>query len=498
MGIDNGGTVSKAVIFDLSGKEIARASEYSETITPQSGYNERDMERLWHYNCNCISTAIGKAGIKADDIVAVSVCGHGKGLYPWGKNDKPAYHGIMSTDNRAWKYPQKWKKDGTFERIYPKICQQLISCQQVSILAWIKDNAKDVYDNIKWIFSVKDYIRYRLTGEAYCEATDISGSGLMNVRDVCYDMGILESLGIPEVYDKLPPMCYSDTLCGRITKEASCLTGLAEGTPVAGGMFDIDAGAIAMDINNPEQLCIITGTWSINEFISEYPITNTEIAMNSLYAVPGFYLLEECSATGAGNLEWFIQNYIVLSEIPEGKHIYDYVNELVENIQPSDGDVYYLPFLYGSNAHSLAKASFIGLTTYHNKGHMLRAIYEGVAFSHKMHIERLLSVRKPPKVIRMAGGVTNSPLWVQMFADILGYPIETIKGTKELGALGCAMSAAVAVGEFDNYQQAAQSMVSISKPIYPSEINHPIYEKKYNKYKKIVETMDNIWDLFTI
>ena len=156
-------------------------------------------------------------------------------------------------------------------------------------------------------------------------------------------------------------------------------------------MFDIDACAVAADITSPEELVTIAGTWSINEFISEQPIMDGNIAMNSLFAIPGYYLAEECSATSSGNLEWYLENCLVTGQVPEGENVYDYVNRLVDSVKPEESDVYYLPFLYGSNAHPLGKAAFVGLTTYHGKEHMLRAVYEGVAFSHKRHIDKLLA-----------------------------------------------------------------------------------------------------------
>jgi L-xylulokinase len=137
------------------------------------------------------------------------------------------------------------------------------------------------------VFSVTDYIRFRLSGEAYSEATNISGSGLMNVRDVKIDEDMLSAFGIGEAYAMIPPLRYSSDRCGTINTEAARLTGLNEGTCVAGGMFDIDSCAIAMSITEPEQFCTITGTWSINEFIAPKPITGTAIAFNSLYAIPG-------------------------------------------------------------------------------------------------------------------------------------------------------------------------------------------------------------------
>lgn len=498
IGLDNGGTVNKAAVFDLSGHEIAVASRQTPVSTPHPGHTQRDMEELWQSNCGCIREVLQKSQIAPADVIGLAVCGHGKGLYTWGKDGKPAYPGIVSTDNRAWCYPRDWKKNGVFEKLYPRLCQQLLACQQASLLAWMKEHEPAVYHNIRWVFSVKDYIRFRLTGEAYCEATDISGSGLMDVRNARFDKAMLEELGIGEVYEKLAPIRYSSEQCGTVTAEAAALTGLPAGTPVAGGMFDIDACAVAMAITSPEQLCTITGTWSINEFISPTPITGTEISMNSLYAIPGYYLLEECSATSAGNLEWFIQNCMKNEEPPPGKRLYDHIDDMVGSVDPAACEIYYLPFLYGSNAHPLAKAGFVGMTTYHSTAHLARAVYEGVAYSAKTHIRRLLTARNAPEVIRMAGGVINSPLWVQMFADILGFPIETVHGVKELGALGCAMAAAVAAGVYADYHQAAEAMVRVNKPVLPNTAASRIYQKKFENYTALSAALDTVWEKFTV
>jgi L-xylulokinase len=253
-----------------------------------------------------------------------------------------------------------------------------------------------------------------------------------------------------------------------------------------------------MDITSPEQLCTITGTWSINEFISPAPITGTLIKMNSLYAIPGYYLLEESSPTSAGNLEWFIRNIMDGDGAGAGGNPYARAGELVASVDPAECEVYYLPFLNGSNAHPLAKGSLIGLTGYHTRAHMLRAVYEGVAYSHKTHIERLLSARAAPAAIRMAGGATNSALWVQMFADVLGYPIETVQGVSELGALGCAMAAAVAAGVYADYTEAAKAMVRVNPPVLPDPAAARVYAAKYRKYTAICDALDGVWDLFAV
>ncbi len=497
IGLDNGGTSTKAAIFDLAGREIATAGKQTKVITPKSGYTERDMEELWLANCGCVKRALEKAGIAGEDVLGIAVCGHGKGLYAWGKDGKPAYNGIISTDSRAWKYPKRWYENGVYEEVHDQLCQEFMACQQVALLAWFKEHHRDVYDNIQYVFSVKDYIRFRLTDEAYCEATDISGSGLMDVKNARFDKEILKKLGIEEVYDKLAPIRYSYDLCGKITKEASELTGLLQGTPVAGGMFDINACAVAADVTSTDELCTIAGTWSINEYISKTPVMDGSIAMNSLFAMPGYYLVEECSATSSGNLEWFLQNCMENEQIPDGSNLYEQINEKVESVDPEESDVYFLPFLYGSNAHPLGKGAFIGLTTYHDKAHMLRAIYEGVVYSHRTHIEKLLASRKPPEAIRMAGGAVNSKVWVQMFADALGFPIETVDA-KELGALGCGMAAAIAAGVYQDYKEAAKHMVHVSERVYPNPERTAVYQKKYEKYRAVSKALDTVWGQFEV
>ncbi len=496
IGLDNGGTNIKAVIFDLNGRQISHASIKAEVMTPKPGFAEEDMELIWQNNCECVKRALIKSGIKNDQVAGLAISGHGKGLYVWGGDNKCIYNGISSIDNRAWKYPAKWKKEGLFDRYYENLCQDLIPSQQLSLLAWLKDNEFDIYSKIRWIFSVKDYVRFRMTCEAYSEISDISGSGLLNVRTQTFDKTMLDDFGIGEIFHCLPPLRLSSEQCGSLTKSASELMGLPEGLPVAGGMFDIDACAIAMKVVDSQDLITIAGTWSINEYISKEPIINrSNILMNSLYVIPGYYLIEECSATSAGNLEWYIDNLLKKLDFKGFSNAYQYIEAKIQTTKTEDSEVYFLPFLYASNTHPLGKGAFIGITSFHGEADLLRAIYEGVVFSHKHHIERLLETRDKPTVIRLAGGVTKSQYWSQMFADILDYPIELVRD-KELGALGAAMAAGVSVGIFRDYYDASQKMTSINHVIEPDPIMHEKYQKKYEKYISICEAMNSIWDYF--
>ena len=165
LGIDNGGTVIKAALFDECGRQIAVSSCKTPVFTPHPDYQERDAEDLWLQNCACVRLVLEKSGVPSRQVAGVAVCGHGKGLYLWGTQNAPARPAIASTDLRARVYPARWKQQGIHQRLYPQLCQDLIPCQQAALLAWVKDHEPDVYSSIRWVFSVKDYIRFRLTGE---------------------------------------------------------------------------------------------------------------------------------------------------------------------------------------------------------------------------------------------------------------------------------------------------------------------------------------------
>jgi len=489
IGIDNGGTLCKAVLFDDNGRQIKSASKELPMLTPASGYTERDMEELWQANCRIIRRVVEESGIDPKDIKGVACTGHGKGLYLWGKDNKPAMNSIISTDGRAWEYPERWAKNGTADRVFEKTYQKILASQPVSLLCWLRDNEPDVFSNIMWIFECKDYIRFRLTGEAFAELTDISGSNLLNLATRKYDKELLELYGLETVWDALPPLKHSFDPCGKITAEAAKLTGLMEGTVVAGGMFDIDACAIAMDIINDENIAVIAGTWSINEYISKTPILNKSVMMNSLYCMDGYYLVEECSPTSAGNLKWFMEMFM-----PDVKSYREF-DSLAESVAPHEQNLIFLPYIFGSNYNPQAKASLIGMDSHHTRNHVARAILEGICFCHKVHIEKLLQNREKTRAVRLAGGAAKSPLWAQLFADILELPVELIE-CDELGALGCAMAAAVAAGEYADFGDASKVMVKIKRRVEPNSATFEAYRGKYELYRQVAGVLDGCWKSF--
>ena len=495
MGIDNGGTVTKAALYDTSGREIAVSSVKTEMLFPHPGHTEKNVDALWSANVSVISDVMKRAGAAPAEVAALAVTGHGNGMYLVGSDGRAAHDGINSADSRAAEYVARWYADGTYERILPRTCQAIWAAQPAALLAWFRDHEPAALERTRWIFMCKDYIRFRLTGEAFAEVTDYSGLNLMNIHELRYDAEVLDAFGIAGIRDKLPPIRQPGEICGRITEKVAAETGLAPGTPVAGGLFDITACAIGTGITSPDKLCLIAGSWSINEYISPAPVQDRDLFMTSKYCIPGYWLITEASATSASNLEW------VVSELMEGERreaaakggsVFDTVNELVQGISPADSEVLFLPFLYGSNSGPKASAAFLGLHGWHGKAHMLRAVYEGVVFSHKTHVERLLAHRPPAQAARIAGGAAKSSVWVQMFADVLQLPIE-LTASEELGAMGAAICAGVGVGLFSSFEEAAERMVRVSRTVEPMRENQEIYKEKYGRYRGHIEALRAAW-----
>lgn len=497
LGLDNGGTVTKAAIYDGKGRELALAAADTELYVPAPGFAERDMEEMWQTNASVIRQALSSSGVDPSDIACVAVTGHGKGLYLWGKDGKPVRRGIISTDNRAWRYPLEWERSGVAEKAMALSRQHILASQPVSLLAWLRDNEPGVIEKTQWIFECKDYVRFRLTGESRGERTDYSGTGLMNLNTGEYDSELLALFGLSGCAGKLPPLCWSAELCGAVTGEAAALTGLREGTPVAGGAFDIDACALAVDAADGRDICMIAGTWSINEYVSKSPADNGLVLMNSLFCLPGTYLIEESSPTSAGNNRWFIENLLPEAEAEAkkvGVGVYELMNRWAEEIAPNTFCPIFLPFIMGSNVHPNALGSFIGIDSSHTRSHLVRGIYEGIAFCHRYHYEKLLkTMNAPPRAIRLAGGAARSEVWTQIFADVMGLPVERVE-VNETGALGCAIIGAVASGEYPDLSAAAKAMCRVSPAIEPDTSGVNVYDEKYRLYLKTVEALDGVWD----
>ncbi|MFN2281084.1 MAG: FGGY-family carbohydrate kinase [Anaerolineales bacterium] len=495
LGLDIGSTVIKAAVFDHQGRELGVYGELAENYSPKPGYYERDMDDKWSACQTAISEVIKKAGIDGIEISAISLTGHGNGVHLLDEEKQPVRRTIEGADSRGLPYLEILEKEGYYEKVHPLNMQVLWPALSLVALRWLKENESESYQKARYFLTSIDYIRFRLTGELRAEISTNSGTGLINVKEKRVDREMLNMAGIAEVADMIPPLANSFDEAGRVTAQIAQETGLQEGTPVYAGCYDIDAASLATGSIDEKRICIIVGTWANNQYISSQPIVAKEFFSTTVFSRPGYFLMLEGSPTSASNLEWFIGEFLgeeAKSAKAEGKSIYDLCNQAVLDVGPEDSNLVYLPFLYGSNLNPLAQGCFIGLQGWQTRQHVIRAIYEGICFSHRYHIDKLLKYLDPPQAARIAGGGAKSLVWAQMFADVLQIPIE-ITEASELGALGAAICAAVGSSHYPDVEKAVAAMVKTTRVVAPNTSKEAVYDKKYSRYLEAAQALDGYW-----
>lgn len=495
LGIDNGSTVSKAAIFDLEGHEVQVASRKIEPDYPHRGWTERSMHLLWQRTAEAIREAITASGIDPKQIVGIGTTGHGNGLYLLDKQGNPARPGIQSMDTRAAAIIDEWNSRDLHSQVFPYTFQAFWPAQPNALLAWIKRNEPEIYQRIGAVLLCKDYINYCLTREIATDFSDMSATSLMDVRNRRYSQELLEAFGIGEVLAALPTPVHSFEVIGHVTPEAEEATGLSTGTPVVGGLFDVEGCALGAGVTHPGQACIVAGTWSINGIITADPLVDPHVFMTVIYTVPELWITIEASPTSATNLEWFVKHLCAEEKIEAEKRgisVYEVCSEMVASLPPGGTDVIFHPFLFGSNVQATARAGFYGVAGWHTKAHLLRALYEGVAYSHLSHIRKLGAAGAKIDVARLAGGGSRSRVWTQILADTTQLPMEVPEGT-EIGARGAAISAGIGAGVYRDHKDGVARAVKIVRRQEPDAAATPHYLARYDEYHCLLEAMQEPW-----
>jgi L-xylulokinase len=493
LGIDNGGTVSKVALFDLDGREVAIASRKVATAYPRPGWVERSMEDVWQSTAGAIRDVLEQSGIAPGAILAVGNTGHGNGVYLLDETGEPLCPAPLSVDQRAAGIVSGWEQAGITARIWEIVCQQSWAGQVLPLLGWFKQYMPETYGRIGHVLLCKDFIKYRLTGVISTDPMDMSGTGLFDVRRRAYAGDVLEVCGLAEVLERLPAVAACEAIIGRVTQGAAALTGLMPGTPVVAGIFDVSACALSAGVLEPGQACIVAGTWSINEVVTAEVIDHRDLFMNSVY-VPGRFMLLEASPTSASNLEWYVTQ-LGAAEAAEastrGVSVYAVCNAIVE--RTPETSVLFHPFLFGSNVGGNARAGFYGVGGWHTRDHLLRAVYEGIVYTHLSHLDKLRRCGVVVNSARLTGGGARSPVWAQMFADALQIPIEVVQG-EEMGARGAALCAGIGAGVYRDYADAARQVVQVERRFELDAGRTSYYQERYRVHQRLGEALRESWE----
>lgn len=495
LGVDSGGTMTKAALFTTDGREVAAEYRPVAMSFPGAGFTERDPLAMWTATCESIGSVIHSAGIDPGDILAVCATGYGSGLYCIDSVGEPTCPGVVSTDSRAGDVILDWRARGLDTLARQTLAQDFWPAQSLTLLGWLQRHRPEIMQRTSTILECKDYIRFRLCGERSTDVTDAAVGGLLDMQTGGYATSLMSALELDGWIDKLPSLSTPEARAGEVTAVASKATGLAVGTPVMCGAVDIVCSAIASGVVDASQLSVVAGTWSINNALRKaQPQTAPVPFLQMPYLTPDTFLACEASATSASNLEWCCNHVFDAERLlgaAEGESIYDRCGQMVASRHEAPSDLMFLPYLYGGPNNE--PAGFIGMQARHERADLVYAVYEGIVFAHKRHVDQLLAagqaadqaaVDRPVESLRLAGGAARSDIWAQLFADVLGLTVEVADST-EFGALGACICASVGVGCHADYHEAVSRMVRVDKRFTP---NAALQERSAERYARFCRT----------
>jgi L-xylulokinase len=493
LGIDAGGTAVKAAVYSLDGDELGVTSRIFRPIMPAPGHAERDPDLLWQGVCEVVKAACVHAGVSGKDIAAVGVTGYGNGLYLLDTAGRPVTNGVLSSDVRATEIVEQWRSDGLEEEEVALVGKGFWPGCSLSILGWFRRFRPDLLKRAAWGLPCKDYLRFRLTGAIAAELTDQSTASLVVNSDRGRDERVLALVGLADCARLLPQLIEPCSVAGVLSARAASETGLRRDTPVCAGCCDNLAVMYGTGAAEPGEVVVMSGTWGLHQVILDHAPQGGRISFVCHAATPGQWLCIDGSPASAGSLEWFVETFMRNRETDEPSDAaYKVASAMAAEITPDDPPIFFLPFLNGAFDDLHARGTLVGFSTWHRLGHAVRAVFEGVAFEHRRHFDRLAAVCGRPKRARFAGGPVRSPQWCEIFAAALQLTLDVPDGV-EFGARGVAILAAAACGLFPHTGVAVRSMTSLSHTIEPKPLLEQLLEKRYAAYCQLHAALHEFW-----
>ncbi|WP_040509514.1 FGGY-family carbohydrate kinase [Gluconobacter morbifer] len=488
IGIDCGSTTTKAVIFSVDGRIVGVGRRRVPQHMDQPHHVERDMTEAWQAVVEAMRDSLEDAGLEGNAIAGVGITAHGDGLFLLDRSTRPLGRGIMSLDSRAIDVHDGWKQNGISDRMLQLVGQRPYVYSASTLLAWIRDHQPERYAAIGSVIFAKDWIRFCLTGEIATDLTEASTS-FTDLYTQDYSDGILDLLGLKAIRSALPLMRLSCDRGGAVTAEAAAATGLLAGTPVSVGLHDVTAAAVGLGHTQPGELSITAGTFSINEVFRDQPVTGEGWACRAGYR-RGLWNCMAISPASASNLEW-LARLLLPAESEAAQALSQEMESRLAAPREERTIPLYHPFLFGSPYEMPASASLFGVQSWHDRADLFQAMVEGTVFNHREHVEALRKTG-PIRRLGVSGGGSGRPAVAQMFADILGMPVE-IPEVREAGALGAALTASVAVGLHADLE-AAVAAQHIPLTVYrPRQTRASVYERIFQRYEALTSAMQPFW-----
>ncbi len=487
LGVDVGTSGVKVVLIDRNGAVIASASESYPLYTPQPLWAEQDPNDWWHATCRAVRQVLDAAQVSASQVQGVGLSGQMHGSVFLDEQGEPIRPALLWCDQRT-AAECAWITERVGEQqVLQTTLNPVLTGFQAGKIIWLRNHEPHAYARIRRVLLPKDFIRYRLTGEAATEVSDASGTALFDVpkRDWAYDM--LDTLELPREW--FPKVYESPEITGRVSASAAQATGLAEGTPVVGGAGDQAAGAVGVGVVQSGRASVSVGTSGVVFAHLERPQVDPQYRTHTFcHAVPGAWHVMGVMLMAGGALQWYRDTFA-----PEAS--FETLLEEAAQVPAGAEGLLFAPYLSGERTpypDPQARGAFVGLTIAHKRAHCTRAVLEGVAFGLRDSLEILKAMGVPLEELRLTGGGAKSPLWRQILADVFGQPVHTLQA-EEGPAYGAALLAGVGTGVWQSVPDACAATVQLASTIPPAPERQAFYETRYAHYRRLYPALRTFW-----
>ena len=480
LGIDVGTTGAKALLFSDRGERIASAYRGYPLIAPGIGMCEQRATD-WTDAVVEIVREVCANPEHAQNVRGISLSTQGGTIVPVDENFQPLANAIVWSDARCAGDKGEFNESLGEGYVYQTCGWHLNRGLPAMQLKRMRRESPEIFEKARYFLSVPDFVSAFLTGRP---AVDLSNAGINHlcaIRNGKYDSRILEFIGVRE--DQLAELIPSCHPIGALTKEAAEKLGLNENVVVSSGAHDQYAVALGAGICASGDAVIGTGTAWVVTALRDEPDFESGFAQ-SISATDGKWGTMLSISTGGVCLDWLRKQVL---NAKDGTELdYETLNALVaERDEPGAGGLKFYPYFNGAGApesDNACKATLLGLDLSHDRGHVARAVMEGVACQIVWAL-RAMEKRQPMKRLFLAGGATKSEVWTNMIAEIAGREIH-VSEIADLACAGAAMMAGVGCGLFENTEAAAKAIAPGGRVVTPDPERAEQYRKVFDEYQR--------------
>lgn len=491
-GIDLGSTSLKAVIYDLDGRAVAHASRSTELVHPSSDHPDWAIwrpEQIWGGVCESLREATAQVQ-NPGDIKGVAVTGMGMDGLPIGRDGQWLYPFISWHCPRTAPQQQWWLDHVGAAKQFAIGGNPIWSFNTALRLLWMREHEPEILRQTeKWLL-IEDFVNFMLCGEKATDYSMASSTLLFDQSSRTYSEELLRISGIER--ELLAEPKPSGTVLGTVHSQAALATGLQVGTPVVLGGHDMLCGALPAGAFRPGVVLNIVGTWEMILTALDRPALAPEVGATGWWidshVARNRYAGIGCVVAG-DMLEWFRKHFgyeEAQRSKTEGGVDWDYLIALAREAPPGAGGVMFLPHFSGSTIPVVDLASsgaFVGLRNTAGKGHLLRAMMEGLNFQFLQMMQGLeASLRVEPDHFVAVGGGSQNLFWTQNKADMVGKPFE-IPQIEEATPLGAAILAGIGVGLYRDEQEAFTRVYRPGRVLEPQAGLAEFYRERFEAFQ---------------